>query len=355
MSSREALNQSNRSGQTTSFAYDLAIRAFGMFGGATGRMTAPPVIKSPSAFYLGRDFTGATMYRVGYTDAAGRRRVHTVTYDAQKKRIGKPKLSGATGGIGAPGDNLQVGGGDPRARLRAVQDSWVKWVALNDHLSATDKAGFTRQIRDWKGTPAELVKHMQFIEANIPVSAVAVADWQYDMGDFDMGGGGGGGGGFAGPVYEAPDRRVVEDYVRGVLVGLVGNIPDEGYVQEFTDVYMKDHRKDFDTPDRVIDPSQSVVEAVRRTNEYQTIHKLRPESEDERSWVATRRGAAEQGGLNTDLQEDFAINQATIGGDVQDVRRAAAVTQLQSTGQAPSILDNQFREIANSMFQAVRR
>src|SRR5690554_7485986 len=73
-------------------------------------------------------------------------------------------------------------------------------------------------------------------------------------------------------------------------------IPDEGYIQQFTDLYMKDHRRNFDTPDREIDPAQSVIEAFRRTKEYQTIHRLRPDSEDERSWVRSEERRVGEGG-----------------------------------------------------------
>lgn len=354
MSSREALNQSNRSGQGSDFALDLARRAHGL---GTMRGGGAANVKNARAYYIGKDWNGTPMYRVSYLFGNGKSRINvTVAYDANAKRVSKPKLSGQTGGINAPGDNLRVAGSTgAAAALQRSKDNWASWVTQNQFLGPQAQAGLLRQIREWDGSAADLNKHMRFIEANVPVSAPGVASWEFDDFPDIPGGGGGGGGGFAGPVYEAPDRRVVEDYVRGVSVSLLGGIPDEGYIQKFTDLYMKDHRRDFDTPDRVIDPAQSVVEAFRQTAEYQTIHKLRPESEDERGWVAARRQMAEAGGLNQELQEGFAVNQATIAGDLEDTRRAASMQQIQTTGKAPTLLENQFRDVANAMFSQVRK
>jgi len=192
------------------------------------------------------------------------------------------------------------------------------------------------------------------IQINLPVGPTGVAEAQDPLAGFDFGGGGGGGG-FAGPEYVAPDRRVVEDFVKGSLVSLVGNIPGDDMVQRFTDVYMNEHRKNFDTPNRTIDPAQSVTEAIRGTAQYKTIHQNRPDSEDERSWISQRSAAAAQGGLTVGAQENFAITQATVAGDVEDVRTAAGFAQLQRSGKAPTLLDNQFRQVAQGIFGGVRR
>jgi hypothetical protein len=98
-----------------------------------------------------------------------------------------------------------------------------------------------------------------------------------------------------------------------------------------------------------------VLEYVRSTREYQMIHKLRPKSEDERTWVSDRKEQAVQGGLSTSRQENFAITQATAGGDVKDIAEAAAVAEFQATGQMPTILDNQFRTAMQNMLSRVAR
>jgi hypothetical protein len=188
------------------------------------------------------------------------------------------------------------------------------------------------------------------------VTEVETPEEEFGEGFFDggFGGGGGGGGGFAGPTYVAPDRRVVEDFVKGSLVSLVGEVPDH-LVGPTTDLYMSDHRRNFDSERAEIDPQQSVLERIRGTQEYQTIHQLRPESDDERSWIASRRSAAQQGGLTVKRQEQFAIDQATVAGDLDEVVDAAALSQFQHSGRAPTILDQKFRAAAQNMFANVRR
>lgn len=352
MTSKEVLLRRGGTGKTPSFAEMLAQRTFAMFRGG-GRMTSVPVFVNPTAHYIGKDRSGVPMYRVSYTIKGGTRYTHTVAYDANTKKLSKPNLKGPTGGITDPADMKFTGMGQ-QAALQRAKDSAAAWVLSQhgEYLGPQAQQGLLKTIREWKGDAASLNAHMRFIQANVPVSPPGVASFEFD--EFPVTPGDGGGGGFTGPVYEAPDRRVVEDYVRGVSVSLLGGIPDEGYIQQFTDLYMKDHRRNFDTPDREIDPAQSVIEAFRQTKEYQTIHRLRPDSEDERSWVAARRAAAQQGGLQQDLQEDFAIQQATIGGDLEDTRRAASFQQLQTTGKAPTLLEGQFREVAKSIFQQVR-
>jgi len=167
------------------------------------------------------------------------------------------------------------------------------------------------------------------------------------------GGGGGGGGGRVGPVYRAPDRRNTEDLVKGMLVSLIGS-GFSVYQEEFTDLFMKEDRRNFDSERTAIDPSASVLEAIRGTKEYKTIHKLRPESTDERTWISDRIRAAQFGGLTGSRQEGFAIEQAATGGDIEDVQRAASVAQLQSSGQAEGGLERKLRSVAESLFSQVR-
>jgi hypothetical protein len=134
---------------------------------------------------------------------------------------------------------------------------------------------------------------------------------------------------------------------------LLGLAPP-GHIEGFTELYMKEHRRNFDTEDQEVEPRQSVLEAIRGTTEYRRIHALRPEGADERTWVGARRQLGERGGLETGLDQ-FAINQATIAGTAEDVERAGAVQQFQKSGQMPTLLDNQFRQIAEAMSARVAR
>jgi hypothetical protein len=188
----------------------------------------------------------------------------------------------------------------------------------------------------------------------------------------DIGAGGGGGGGFGGgggggggpmlPTYRGPDKRVVTDYVKGVLTSFLGFVP-EHLLGPGVEAFMADHRRNFDeqlaadlagADSAEVDPQQSVIEYIRGTEEYQTIHKLRPDGVDERDWVAQQRQLGERGGLETDLDQ-FAINQATVAGSAEDVERAGAVQQFQKSGQMPTLLSNQFSQIAQAMMSRVAR
>ncbi len=138
------------------------------------------------------------------------------------------------------------------------------------------------------------------------------------------------------------------------MVSLVGRV-SEGQADHLTDLFLREHRRNFDNPSREIDPAQSVVENIRKTGDYKRIHKLRPESVDERDWISERLRETVRGGLQTDQQEDFAIAQATAGGDVKDIAEAAATQQFQVSGQAPDIIRNEMLEATRAMFAGVVR
>lgn len=220
------------------------------------------------------------------------------------------------------------------------------------HLTPTEAKQLAEQIPNMSETSARILAQRGGAFAIQP----AVTEGEIAQDDFSdlfaPSFGGGGGGGFAGPVYRRPDERVVRDFVKGTLVSLVGEVP-EHLVGPAVETFMRDHRADFDNPEQEIDPSQSVVELIRGTEEYQTIHELRPESVDEREWISSRAREAQRGGLDTGEVEQFAIEQATVGGDLPDVAEAAAVRQFQRSSQAPALLDNQFRQVAQAMFQGV--
>lgn len=310
-------------------------------------------------WYIGRDDTGKPMYRVKYasTPYPGNlvnmknvnRMAVTKTISFDGKTWLKPRINKANTGSRVSSD----------AVINNAKKFWLSWIAdahLSSVISKNTANGLRDMVNNWKGTGLDLNKQMRFIEANQPVgpgNIVARGPEEPDLPDFDFGFGGGGG--FE-PVYEAPDRRVVEDMVKGTFVSLVGTIPDDTLVEAGVNLYMRDHRRDWDTPDREIDPSMSVLEYVRSTEQYQAIHELRPDSEDERSWVSDRRVAAAQGGLNLGAQEDFAIEQASIGGDLQDVRTSAAMSQVQTSGSARGTsIEDRMKATATQMFRSVVR
>ncbi len=169
---------------------------------------------------------------------------------------------------------------------------------------------------------------------------------------FGSGSGRGSGSGAVGPVYRAPDRRTIEDQVTGQVVSLLGSVDDD-LVQDFTNLFMKEDRRNFDSPDAQIDAGTSVIEAIRNTAVYKTIHKLRPDSVDERTWISRRRSAGESGGLAEGSLEEFGIDQATIGGRITEAAEAGAVKQFVNTNQAPRLLQNQYKTAVADMFDGI--
>ncbi len=234
---------------------------------------------------------------------------------------------------------------DAKERARGIIQRWIDEESIDFEvgLALLNRVAAMSDLRD-----------VENAVANIP--GQGPLDDLFTPFPVDDGGGGfsgGGGGGFAGPVYRAPDRRNTQDLVKGMLVSLIGS-GFTIYEEEFTDLYMKEDRRNFDSATAAIDPATSVLEAIRNTEEYKTIHKLRPESTDERTWISDRIRAAEFGGLTESLQEEFAITQATVGGDIEDVQRAASVAQFQSSGQAEGGLERKLRSVAEGLFSQVR-
>lgn len=238
---------------------------------------------------------------------------------------------------------------DARAKLMA-------WVNNNsDFFSEGEIQDMIKSINQ-AGSKAELMSLQgQFVNT---MNKRAVFDPVFgdpEAVDFGGGGGGGGGGGAFGPQYRAPDRRLVESFVKGELVTLVGTVP-EGTVDGLVNLYMKDHRRNFDSLAMEIDPGMSVREAIRNTDLYKNIHKNRPESQNEERWISDRRAAAAEGGLNVNLQEDFAIRQAQAAGDIPDVADAAGVAQFQATGNvAGTTMESKMKNAAVNLFRGVVR
>lgn len=162
---------------------------------------------------------------------------------------------------------------------------------------------------------------------------------------------GGGGGGVA-PVYIPPDRRLVEDMVRGALVVRLGRA-DQGRLQFLTDQFMADHRAAWESPESGMDPRASMIEAIRNQSDYKRIHRLRPDAVDEEKWVSDRFSLGIRAGLSPEEAEQFSINMAQIGGSTEDAQRAGQV-QTFAAGRKTQELRGQFLAGARSMFRRVR-
>ncbi len=300
-----------------------------------------------TATFLYTDGNGLAVYRLSVVTPWGQTVTRELAYDPQGT-VGRILVDPAKPQI--PTEPVEIVNPLTAAKDRAL--SWVRDQLSAEALDITTAAQMMNQIKGFQDIPS-LEKFMKIAEAEglLPVGTFEPVHGDPTGGFLTSGSGGSGS---AGPVYVEPDRRVVEDFVKGAMISLVGSTLD-GRLSKIVDLYMSDHRKNFDVKERSIDPSQSVLEAIRGTIEYQRIHQNRPDTEDERTWISDRRLAAAQGGLTLNQQGDFAVAQATAAGDVTDVREAAAFTQLSRSGQAPDFLNNLVRSVARGMFQGVKR
>ncbi len=302
--------------------------------------------------HIGSDIFGLPIYRISI-QRGNSTFVQTWAMTGATQTLIKPTMS-------IPG-NQQPGQGaaSEAVELQRAKDRWLTWlVDPVNQISANERGNFARLINSWTGSAQELQDSMLLSSHNLPFGATGELQGgefgdSLGIGGLSFGGGGGGGGSF-GPEYVKPDERVVQDFVTGTMVSLTGTVLDDEF-DRIVAIYMTDHRRNFDSLDETIDPSQSVVEAVRSTEEYGRIHALRPDSADERTWISDRRKAAARGGLTEGKQEDFAIIQATVGGDIDDVEVAGSVAQLQTSGRATGIIERRMRSVAEGIFGAVRR
>lgn len=146
------------------------------------------------------------------------------------------------------------------------------------------------------------------------------------------GGGGRGGGGAAAPVYQAPDRRLVEDSVKAQLAALAGTV-DPGRLRDLTNLYMSEDKRAFaERETQQLDPMASVQAKIREGADYKAIHKLRPESVDEFEWISSRQGALQRAGVTPATAERLGVVGAQVGASQQDVVQAGSVAAFSQSG-----------------------
>ena len=299
----------------------------------------------------GYDDEGKPMYRVYYQNPnTGIMQTEQVTYSGGD--VGVPTISRGPRPIAEPGSQQPFTGVSAYSLAPTIQTQLARLVQNERLFDEENYNQIYDTIVNWDGDRYALIRYTDYaIEqqygGSAPKGGAAVDNFDPFAGlDF--------GGGFAAPVYKAPDKRVVRDFVKRELVQLLG--ADESTMRErLVDLYMKDHRRDWDSPSQTIEPGQSVIEAIRDSELYQQIHKLRPEEVEEHDWIMQRHVAALSGGLDVEEAQAFAVEQAIAGGDEEDVETAASYEQIRNSGQAPPSLQNAFGGVATAMFSRVGR
>lgn len=168
----------------------------------------------------------------------------------------------------------------------------------------------------------------------------AETDLTTQFGDLLSSLGGGGGFGGVGRTYVKPDERLLDDAIKARLVALVGG-SSPARIAMLSDLYMKEDRRNFDTKGEQIDPMASVQAKIEGFSDYQQIHALRPETEDQFQWVSSRVGALARAGVTSTRAQEIAIEQAKVAGTEADVARAGELATFQATGRAlPGFMRN---------------
>ena len=234
----------------------------------------------------------------------------------------------------------QIAGNNPDPRVRAANVDLVYGIAARFGKNESAARSF------WEGNKLTYLPD--------PDQVTMMDGSQNDNYGFDPYGGGysGGGGGYAGPTYVKPDRRVIEDMVKGQLATYVGRA-DDASIQSLTDLYMAEHRRDFDTPEQQIDPRQSVTMKIREREDFKRIHALRPDYIDEAQWVPQYQTGALQSGMSAQAGEQFAINQATVGTQATSIGEAATTAAYSQGEKIPEFIQRA-KSAASAVLSGVR-
>lgn len=221
------------------------------------------------------------------------------------------------------------------------------WTIGEDGIPFRNQSGFNA-IEGMEGVSDKIIGEL--------TRRYAVYEWEnpIDSGDdFDVPLGGGGRGGWGGSArvdqaYLAPDRRAIEDMVKAQLITYVGTATDKR-VQQMTDLYLRDHKAQWmgqraamkGTGGEDVDPVTSVMVAIRDTDEYKKIHKLRPEGADEARWIAERRDALRQRGVSQGDADERAVILAQVAANplTMDAGKFQAGTGSEDKGGLTKIKD----------------
>ena len=140
--------------------------------------------------------------------------------------------------------------------------------------------------------------------------------------DGSGGGGRGRGGGGGGPEYIAPDKRLIQDWVKDKSIVLLGK--SSAQQDAWVKAYMSAHKKQFEG--KSIDPQAEVTDKIRNTSEYKKIHGFRKDDVDEDTWVSERREMLVRLGVSDQLAGERAIDLATVGANTSKIKTGKFLT-----------------------------
>lgn len=159
---------------------------------------------------------------------------------------------------------------------------------------------------------------------------------------------GGPGGGARGPVYQAPDRDAVEEFLQTFQVATTGQL-EQGLLDQAVDSYLTTHRQDFDDKNQRHDPQVAAYNVIRNSTSYKDIHELRPESENEMQWVTGQQARLRMVGLNSEESQRLGIQLARVGANAEANKDAANQAFLGTTGRVAKDQRNSLKKSASAV------
>lgn len=175
----------------------------------------------------------------------------------------------------------------------------------------------------------------QFPGAGFALTAdrVASLDGLGGLGLTSGGGSGrGSGSGAIAPSYIPQDPAALREQIRNYVVATTGTLNASLVDAGVASFGVADKERFNKRETANIDPWQAMKDTIRGTTEYKAIHQLRPESEDEMSWVVGRQAKLRQLGLSAERAETFGIAAAQAGATNEALTGQAEIAQQQGTG-----------------------
>ena len=157
------------------------------------------------------------------------------------------------------------------------------------------------------------------------------AEWEEPLFNLINPPSGGGGGGRSRAVYVRPDDSLVRNAIEGAWDALTGNVDAAGVDAAIQTFYARD-RANYDNEGQQIDAMEAVLEVIRATPEYKSIHQLRSESQDERTWISSKVGRLLSAGVSQPLAQELGTAQAQVGASSDTTLQAAENATLVGTG-----------------------
>ena len=235
---------------------------------------------------------------------------------------------------------------DGALKITGANFSEVMRSAVADGYAGIRNLGFSGGLtRKFIGS-AEHIQWMRdmnaWYEGYITADQAAAVGQEFRFGSDSEGLGSGFG--RIGPVYVRPDELQVTEFLKSYVVATTGTI-DDPLTAQAVERYLNAHRQNFDNPGQDIDALLAAQTVVRDSAVYKDIHELRPEGQDEMTWVTSQQGLLRQLGVSSTDSEKLGIKLARVGASRAANKAAGERTIFSSSGR---IAEDQRKRLKDS-------